>query len=104
MLSFSCRIAMTQGGEDRHCGIHAGHDVVDGDRHLDWQSLGFARHAAESAHTLGHHVVAGSMRVRTGLAVSRDRTIDAPRKVALEVLIREADLGEQDRKSTSLNS
>ena len=72
VLAFPGEVAVAHRREQRHRRVHAGHDVVDRDWNLAWRTVGLSGDADESAHSLGHHVVARTVSVWSGLPESGD--------------------------------
>ena len=93
---------MRQRGEDGHRGVHAGHQVGEGDAELlrpaAGQIVALAGDAHQPAHGLDDEVVAGQRRQRPVLAETGDRAVDEARVdcpqrfVAQAVALERADL------------
>ena len=76
-------VAVPQGRQDRGRRVHSAHDVGDADADLHRFAVGRAGEAHDAAVALRQQVVAGAVRVRSGLAEAGDRAVDESRQLFL---------------------
>ena len=72
-------LAVMQGGQRAHAGVHGRQRVADADADARGRAIGLADDVAQAAHGLADAAVAGALRVRTGLSVARHAHQDQPR-------------------------
>ena len=82
-LALTGGVAVSQGCQDRHRGVHPCEQVGHGHPHLLWAAAGavvaFAGDAHQATHALHGVVVACTVAIRSGLAEAGDRAIHQPR-------------------------
>ena len=84
MRALICDATTSQRRKDRDRRIHAGKDIGVSDPRLLRRSVGFAGQRHKAAHRLHDIIIAGTMRIRPGLAEAGDRTDDQPRKIGAQ--------------------
>ncbi|MNH30069.1 hypothetical protein D3C78_1406030 [compost metagenome] len=94
VLTFTCAIAVSECGQNRYGGIHAGHDIDN--RNTDFlraaarKIISLPCHAHQTAHGLNHEIVCGIVTLRACLTETGDGAVNDIGFDGLEVFITKA--------------